>query len=1248
MRSHVAAALASRFPTVLWLGDELRLVYNDAYIPALGDKHPAALGRPGAEVWWDIWDVVGPMLTSVMASGKATWDSDLRLMLVNDGRKRERFFTFTYSPILGADGRVEGVFCAVAETTERVIGERRLQALNALAAALLDVKSADAALEASIEVCAAHDADLPFAAIYLTGGGPAGTQAHLATPRVAGILPASLAPLLEGASLSADGTYLVGGLPSRIPGLADRFGDQCPEQALVVPVSAAVGERPGAVLVLGFSRFDLLDDLYRGFCRLLGDQVSAALAGARAYEDERSRAEALADLDRAKTTFLTNVSHEFRTPLTLMLGPLDDLISAVRDTGEGSAGEGTAERLEMIRRNGRRLLRLVNSLLEFSRVEAGQASPQPRATDLGALTAGVASAVADVCRLAGICLVIECPPAWAEVDPGMWETIVLNLVSNAIKHTFSGSVTVRVSPAAGGGIDMTVTDTGTGIAADALPHLFDRFYRAASSAGRSAEGSGIGLAVVKSLVDLHGGAVAIESTLAAGTTVTVRLPAAAVADPVPAAGGPPPASSWALDAYVDEAMQWAGPQPEGRRAEAGEPGRALVLVADDNADMRAHLARVLGTRWAVMTAPDGRQALALARHYRPDLMVADVMMPALDGFGLVAAIRADQVLAPLPVIMLSARAGVEAAGEGLSAGADDYLVKPFSSADLVNRVAARLEAAARDQAWRADPLAQRDQALTSLGSALADARSVEQALAALLGSPLCCLEATSAIAAVLDEPAGLLRVTHSGEISPEASDQYRLVELAAAVPIAEVVRGDEPMVIPDIARLGPRYGQVAADAATVAQASIIHPLHGSDGGVTGAVALAWSQPRRFSRDDVEVSARVAAMMARALNRIAAAERGHQIAMALQERLLDLGVGARSAVVAAAYQPSGEAMRVGGDWYTATAIDATRMGVSVGDVAGHGLPAAAVMSQLRSALATAALAEADPAAVLGLLDRYARTIPGAMFATAAYAIIDTDAGTVDYTCAGHPYPLIVSGDGEARYLEEGRRTPLGAKSAAIQPATGHARLPAGSLLLLYTDGLIERRKEPLDVGMSRLAAAATECARLPAGAVCSALLQAMADTGGYADDVAMVAVRPCGTTPTSHVDALPAAFTEMAAARERLRRWLEHAVPDPAAAAKILLATGEALANAIEHGSDRDPDRTVTIEAFAAAGVTVTIGDTGHWTEDTTASPGAARGRGLALVNGLADHVQTTRTQLGTRLTISWDLAAQPGLARVRP
>ncbi len=758
VRPLVAATLASRFPIVLWLGEELRLVYNDAYIPMLGDRHPAALGRTGAGVWWDIWDVVGPMLGSVVHSGVATWSDDLLLMLVNDGRRLERFFTFTYSPILGGDGRVEGVFCAVAETTERVLGERRLQALNALAAVLLDAHSCESVLAAAVGVCAAHDADLPFAAVYLTDGAPEQARAHLVTPRAAGLLPESLAPLLGAADGDGDGPHVARGLRSLLPGLEARFGDRCPEQALVIPVSEPVGGEPGAVLVLGVNRDRPLDELYLAFCRLLADQVSAALATARAYEDERRRAQALAAVDRAKTVFLTNVSHEFRTPLTLMLGPVEDLLTAADDPA-------VRARLEMVKRNGQRMLRLVNSLLDFSRIEAGQASPELAALDIGALTAGIASSFADVCRLAGIGLTLDCEPAWAEVDAGMWETIVLNLVSNAFKYTFRGSITVRVAPGRDGGIDLSVTDTGTGVAAEDLPHLFERFYRAASSPGRSAEGAGIGLALVKSLVEMHGGTICADSAPGAGTTVTVRLPQARVRPAQPAAGlaqpaaGPSPGPTAGItgSAYVDEARQWVAASagdPGGAQARAA--GRALVLVADDNADMCAHLARVLEARFAVVTAADGGQALDLARRSRPDLLVTDVMMPVMDGFGLIAAIRADPDLARLPVLMLSARAGVEAAGEGLAAGADDYLVKPFSSADLVSRVAARLEAAERDRSRvpRDEWAARRGLALAGLGTALSAVRSVEEALDALLASPLCGLGATGARAGILDAERG--------------------------------------------------------------------------------------------------------------------------------------------------------------------------------------------------------------------------------------------------------------------------------------------------------------------------------------------------------------------------------------------------------------------------------------------------------------------------------------------------------------
>ena len=1262
MRATVAAALASRFPIVLWFGPELRLIYNDAYIPVLGDKHPAALGRPGADVWWDAWDVVGPLMDSVVGSGVATWSDDLMLMLVNDGRRKERYFTFTYSPILGAAGELEGVFCAVAETTERVLGERRLRTLNALAAALLDAQSPDGVLAASTEVFAAHDADLPFAAVYLADGPLAAARPHRATPAVAGLLPRSLAPLLGATSPDGNGLHVVAGLPSLLPGLRDRLGDRCPEQALVIPLSEPAGGEPGKVLVLGLNANRPLDGQYRGFCRLLADQVSAGLAGARAYEDERRRAELLAGLDRAKTAFLTNVSHEFRTPLTLMLGPLDDLIAAAGDDRE------TRDQLEIVRRNGLRLLRLVNSLLDFSRIEAGEAGPRPAVTDLGGLTAAVASSFAHVCRLAGLELIVDCRPVWAEADPGMWETIAANLISNAVKYTFTGSITVRAGPAGDGGVELTVADTGTGIAAEDLPHLFERFYRASSARARSAEGVGIGLALVKSHVEMHDGTVSVDAAPGGGTTVTVRLPPSRVRPPAPDAGSgaapggrPSAAVSGAGDAYVEEALQWVGAQPAGPAGLAGpgpvtaKRGRPLVLVADDNADMRAHLARVLGTRFAVAVAPDGQHALELTRRYRPDLLLADVMMPGLDGFALTAAVRADPELAQMPVIMLSARAGIEAAGEGLAAGADDYLIKPFSSADLVNRVAARLEAAGRDRArgLHDEVAARRGLALAGLGTALSEARSVEEALDALLAAPLCSVGATGAAAGLLDAERGQLRVIYRGQARAEAVDRYHLIDLDAPVPLADVARTGRPMAAPDTSRLGRLYARVTADWAPDVRASAVHPLRAADGSVIGAVALNWPQPREFGPADVEVTGRAAAMLGRAVARITAAQREHQIAMALQERLLDPGMGSTAAVVAAAYQPSAQAMRVGGDWYTVTPLDPGRVGVSVGDVAGHGLDAAATMSQLRSALSAAALASGDPAAVLGVVDRHARGLPGAAFATAAYAIVDTGAGTVEYTSAGHPYPLVVTADGDARYLTGSRRAPLAAKSAATSAATSAARpaakavpaarsgLPPGSLLVLYTDGLIERRGESLDAGFARLAAAAAACSRLPAGAACAELLERMAGPDGYADDVAIAAVRPVGTTPGCHVDAVPASFAEMAGVRARLRGWLAACgTGDPAGvpgekADRILLAAGEALANAIEHGSGSNPDRIVGIEAFACAdGVTVTVSDSGRWVKDSAASRSAGRGQGLTLIHGLADSVRTVRGPLGTSVTIT--------------
>ena len=1239
LRTVVATSLVSRFPVVLFIGEDLSLIYNDGYIPMLGEKHPEALGAPGSVVWSEIWDVVGPMLESVVRSGVATWSDDLMLMVASSGRPEERYFTFTYSPIIAASGLIAGVFCAVTETTERVLGERRLVTLNALAADVMDKRLAADVVRAAVDVCAAHDADVPFAAVYLKEPDTREATLRAASPGIV----SQLSQEAENASTwgfperFADVACVVVDLADPLRSLISTIDGAPPKRAALMPLTDGPDSRPAGLLVLALNPHRPFDRHYEGFCRLLADQLSAGLANASSHELERRRAESLAELDRAKTAFLTNVSHEFRTPLALMIGPLQDALEQAGDDLD------LTKRLETVLRNSNRLLRLVNSLLDFARIEAGGSAAKLEPVDVGALTAQIASSFSEVCDRAGLKLVLRCAPAIGEVDPDMWETIVLNLISNAFKFTLEGAITVAVSSAEPGSIEVSVADTGAGIADADLRRLFERFYRVEHARGRSVEGSGIGLALVRSLVELHGGSIKLESQLGRGTRVSIRLPArpveirSAVQTPDPSLR-----RADAADPYVVEALEWLGDEvAEVAEVADAPPSRPLILIADDNADMRRHLQRILGPRWKTVCVTNGEAALKFIRGEHPDLLVTDVMMPMLDGFGLVATVRGDEELAALPVIMLSARAGIESSAEGFAAGADDYLVKPFDSHDLVNRVAARLEVAtrARQVAERYELSEQRMAALAELSSELGRAATVAEALAVLLKSPVASVSATAAAVGLLEQPGDLVRLIYGGHL-PGERDRYQVISRDAQAPIAEVIRSGQPMLISDIAELDPRYEAVLSHAVPATRAAALAPLRGSDGPVIGALWLSWPVPHVFEQSEVELAEQVARVMAQAVERIEINEREHRIATELQERLLDLELRSTAAVVSATYEPAGELLRVGGDWYTATTLDdEQRIGVSVGDVVGHGLAAATTMSQLRSALGVAALTSLDPTAVLDLLDSYASRVSGAASSTVAYAVVDAPNQTVSYSCAAHPYPLLVRPDGTVSYLTEGRRPPLALATLGASNPSGRSELPVGSLLLLYTDGLIERRGESLDDGLQRLADVAATCVRLPAGDVCATLLSALAPSGGYSDDVALVIVRPTGTTPESFVVALPADSAHVTSTRHRLRTWLRACrLPlDEAFQDDVLVGVGEALINAIEHGSARDKTGVVWLEVFAQQDqILASVSDSGRWISDAAASRReSSRGRGLTLIHGLSDDVKTVRTLLGTRVTMSF-------------
>lgn len=413
----------------------------------------------------------------------------------------------------------------------------------------------------------------------------------------------------------------------------------------------------------------------------------------RALQDVRAANAKLAELDSAKTTFFNNISHEFRTPLTLMLGPLEDELAA--STAE--LHPARVERLTLAHRNSLRLLKLVNGLLEFARLEAGRVQTAFQPTDLSQLTAEIASHFDSALERAGLQLITDCPPLPEPIylDRQMWEKIVLNLLSNAFKHTFTGSITVRTRWL-GQAAEMTVEDTGIGIVADEIPHLFERFHRVKGAASRTIEGTGIGLSLVRELVELHGGTIRVESEPGRGSRFMVtfaagkaHLPAEQVAETQRDSH-----SSGESRAYVGEVLSWLPAEPQAAAHDTAEvPGspRARILLADDNIDMNRYIARILEPHYEVQSVFDGQAALEEAQLSPPDLILSDVMMPRLDGFGLLRRLRADERTRHLPIILLSARAGDEASIAGLDIGADDYLVKPFSARELLARVRAHLE-----------------------------------------------------------------------------------------------------------------------------------------------------------------------------------------------------------------------------------------------------------------------------------------------------------------------------------------------------------------------------------------------------------------------------------------------------------------------------------------------------------------------------------------------------------------------------
>lgn len=694
LRTTVSLCLSSTFPILIAWGPETIQIYNDSYRPICGAKHPESMGQNFRTCWETALPVVGNAFTRGQA-GEGTYIKDQRMFLDRYGYLEEAFMTFSFAPIRDESGNVGGIFHPITETTEKMLSGRRTLLLRDLAAQIGKAKTVE-----DIGYLAAthfHDYinDLPFLLLYKIDQDA--SEAQLIAAMGVEQAPA-LAPAVIAYNNSDHIWPLVNVLQNKIQlveDLADRFGSftcapypQPPTTAMLLPIQLSGQHVPFGFLVAGVSACRAMDADYLNFYELLNNTFNTAFSNVYAYEQEQKRAAALAEIDRSKTAFFSNVSHEFRTPLTLMLGPLEELVfhPALQE-------EVIKENITSTHRNAQRLLKLVNNLLDFSRVEAGRVKAIFQPVHLSELTADLASSFRSIIEKAGMQLDVQCAVLNKKVyaDKEMWEKIVLNLLSNAFKYTMAGAISVRLSQADRYAV-LEVRDTGTGIPEKELPHMFERFHRVEQAVGRTHEGSGIGLSLVNELVQLHGGRISVESELGKGSCFTIQIPLGKAHLPASQISETEKLVDTGIlkGAFLKEAESLLDTAAVVEELEMmpvpSTTGQDTILVVDDNTDMRQYLSRLLSPYYIVQTAVNGLDALQKIQQQQPVLVLSDIMMPIMDGKGLLQHLKSDSNTSNIPLIFLSARAGDEARVDGLEEGADDYLVKPFSAKELLTKI----------------------------------------------------------------------------------------------------------------------------------------------------------------------------------------------------------------------------------------------------------------------------------------------------------------------------------------------------------------------------------------------------------------------------------------------------------------------------------------------------------------------------------------------------------------------------------
>lgn len=673
LRAALSICVNSNFPIAIYWGKDLVLLYNEAWSPIPGSKHPWAFGKKAIEVWPDIWSDIEPHFAKAF-NGLPGGSRDALLPMQRHGYTEECYFDFTFTPIYGASGNVEGIFNAVIETTYRVINERRAGVLQKLTDRLKGVDTPEQIVTRATQAMEAAKEDIPFYFFYTLDHEQPILRTYSRTHHGQFLREWPVDNLMRTGHIET-----IDNITEYLTHVPHGSWPERPTEALIVPLKQNDGKISGFI-VGGISSRRKIDKDYKAFYESLATIIGSELNTLQSLTRERERAESLAQLDKAKTIFFNNISHEFRTPLTLMLSPLEKIL------GAGNLLPEQMDDLQTFFRNTLRLQKLVNTLLDFSRIEAGKMQAHFQPVNITQVTRDLASLFRAAIEAAGLRYVIDIHDVETPVllDPDMWEKIVLNLISNAFKYTEHGAITVALRKEKDS-IIFTVADTGVGIGNEHLNKIFERFYRINTQGGRSQEGTGIGLAMIKELIQLHGGEITVASKLAEGTSFVVKIP---VGDNI----APEPQDLVLRDeartrkAFVEEIGKWNASAISLHTIASGK-NLPKALVADDNADMREYIARILQEDFEVHVVTNGEEAFSAATALMPHIIISDIMMPKLDGFGLLKKLRSNLITKNIPVIFLSARAGEEARVEGIRAGAEDYLIKPFSAKELLARAA---------------------------------------------------------------------------------------------------------------------------------------------------------------------------------------------------------------------------------------------------------------------------------------------------------------------------------------------------------------------------------------------------------------------------------------------------------------------------------------------------------------------------------------------------------------------------------